>query len=69
MASQRRVVRFNVELEVVLQAVLVQESYDRHGVVVVLVFGRLLRLGLDEQLALKPYLLLVSYICTCKNLR
>merc|ERR1740129_2165327 len=58
-ARQRRVVRLDVDLEVLLQAVGAQEADDRLGVVVVLVRRRLPRLRLDEQLVGGADLLLV----------
>ena len=49
-ARQGGVVVLDVEAEVVVaRAVALQECVDRGGVVVVLVLGRLARLGLDEQ--------------------
>lgn len=59
-AGQRGVVGLDVELEVLREAVLVQEGHDRLGVVVVLVAGGLLGLGLDQELALEADLLLVD---------
>ncbi|KAJ8552584.1 hypothetical protein ON010_g9962 [Phytophthora cinnamomi] len=60
-ARERRVVGLDVELEVVLQAVGVQEGDDRGGVVVVLVLHGLARLGLDEELEGGAQLLLVGH--------
>jgi hypothetical protein len=56
-AGQRRVVGLDVELEVLLEAVGAQEGDPAGDVEVVLVLGRLLRLGLDQELALEADLL------------
>ena len=58
-AGQRRVVRLDVDPVLALEAVPDQEAVDRRGVVVVLVLGRLLRLGLEQQRALEADLVLV----------
>jgi hypothetical protein len=56
-AGERGVVGLDVELEVLLQAVGAQEGDAAGDVEVVLVLGRLLRLGLDQELALEADLL------------
>ena len=61
MAGERGVVGLDVHLEVLLQAVLVQEADDRLSVVVILVGRRLSSLGLDGELGLKANLLLVVH--------
>src|SRR6185503_13448859 len=53
-AGQGGVVRLEVELVLVLEAVADEETVDRRGIVVVLVLCRLLRLRLDEQQPLEP---------------
>ena len=58
-AGQRGVVAFDVELELVGQAVLLQEGVAGSAVVVVLVLGRLARFRFDEERALKADLVLV----------
>ena len=50
-AGQRGVVGLNVELHVIFQTVGADEVQARGGIKVVLVLGRLLRLGLEEELA------------------
>ena len=50
-AGQRGVVGLDVELEVLVEAVLAQEVEHGGAVEIVLVLGRLLRLGLDQELA------------------
>ncbi len=57
--GEDRVALLEVQLHLVLQAVAVQEPGDRGDVIVVLVFGRLLRLGLDQDRALEADLVLV----------
>lgn len=59
MAGHGGVIRLNVELEILVQVILAQEGNDRLGVVVVLMPGRLLRLGLDEHLTLEANLVLI----------
>src|SRR5580704_6505392 len=59
MAGQSRVIGFEVDLHLIEQAVFLQKAVDGCGVVVVLMLGRLLRLGLDQQDALEPDLVLV----------
>ena len=49
-ARKRRVVRLDVELEVLVEPVVLQEADHGLRVVVVLVLGRLARLGLDQEL-------------------
>ena len=51
--DERRVVDLDVDLDLVLEAVALQEAVDRRHVVVVLVLGRLERLRLDEDRALE----------------
>ena len=58
-AGQRGVVRLDVDPVLALEAVADEEAVDGRDVVVVLVLGRLHRLGLDEQLALEADLVLV----------
>ena len=53
-AGERRVVGLDVELEVLLEAEGAQEGDPARDVEVVLVLRRLLRLGLDVELALEP---------------
>nr|GFD17553.1 hypothetical protein [Tanacetum cinerariifolium] len=55
-ARQRGVVHFQVQHEVILQAVLLEEANDGSGVEIVLVLGGLGRLGLDEELTRKALL-------------
>ena len=57
--GERGVVGLDVQLVLVFEAVAGQEAVDGGGVVVVLVLGRLLGLGLDEQHALEADLGLV----------
>ncbi len=56
-AGQGGVVGLDVELEILLQAVGAEEGDAAGDVEIVLVLGRLLRLRLDEELALEPDLL------------
>ena len=58
-AGQRGVVVLDVDLDLLLQAVLAEEAVHGGGVEVVLVLGRLGRLGLDEDRALEADLVLV----------
>ena len=60
-AGERGVVGLEVQLEMLEQIVLAQEIQARGGVGIVLVLGRLLRLGLDVELALEADLLLVVH--------
>ncbi len=55
------VVGLDVELEVLVEAVLLEEPPDRAGVGVVLVFGGLHRLRFDEELTVESDLLLVVH--------
>ncbi len=59
MTGERRVVGFEVQLEVVEQVVLAEEVQAGRGVGVVLVLGRLLGLRLDVERAVEADLLLV----------
>ncbi|MNF82191.1 hypothetical protein D3C84_644910 [compost metagenome] len=52
-ASQRSMVRFKVQLEVLFQAVVLQECNRRSRVEIVLVFRRLFRLRLDQELCVE----------------
>ncbi len=54
MPSKGGVIRFNIELKVILQAVVVEKAHDGLRVVVVLMLGWLARLGLDQQLRKLP---------------
>ena len=47
--SERRVVGFHVDLEVLVQTMLDQEAVDAAGIEVILMLGRLLGLGLDVE--------------------
>ena len=58
---QGRVIRLDVELEVVLEVVLAEEADHRLRVVVVLVLGRLARLRLDQEREVGANLLLVVH--------
>jgi hypothetical protein len=58
-AGQRGVVGLDVELEMLFQPVGAQEGDAARHVEIVLVLGRLLRLGLDQELALEADLLRV----------
>ena len=58
-AGQQRVVLLDVDLDLVLEAVRLQEAVHGGDVVVVLVLGRLVRLGLDQDGALEADLVLV----------
>ncbi len=55
-ARQSGVVRLDVELEVLVEAVVAEEAYDRGRVVVILVLGGLHRLGLDQESPLESVL-------------
>ena len=59
-AGQHGVVGLDVQLEVFVQLVGLEEGDDGHGIVVVLMAGRLLGLRLDQQLASEADLLLVG---------
>ena len=59
MSGQSGVIRFDVQLEMFVQIKLAKETDDSHGVVVVLVPGRLFRLGFDQHLTLEANLVLV----------
>lgn len=54
-------VGLNVDLELILETVLVQESNHRLGIVVVLMRGRLSSLWLDGELCTEADLLLVGH--------
>ena len=58
-AGERRVVGLDVGAVLALEPVADEEAVDGRGVVVVLVLGRLHRLGLDQELALEADLVLV----------
>ncbi len=53
-AGERRVIGLDVELEVPVEAVGLEEGHAARDVEIVLVLGRFLRLGLDEELAPEP---------------
>ena len=57
--GERRVVRLDVGLVLAVEAVADEEAVDGRDVVVVLVLGRLHRLGLDEELAVEADPMLV----------
>ena len=59
--GQRRVVGLDVHFDFVFQAVLMQEAEHSGAVVIVLVLGRLLGLGLDQQVTRKADLVLVLH--------
>ena len=50
---QRRVVGFDIHLDLFFQSELLQEAVDRRHVVVVLMLGRLLRFWLNQQRTLE----------------
>jgi len=56
---EHRVADLDIDLDLVLQAVGLEEAVDRGDVEVVLVLGRLLRLRLDQDHALEADLVLV----------
>jgi hypothetical protein len=59
MAGEDGVALLDIDLDLVLQAELLEEAVDGGDVVVVLVLGRLLRLRLDQDRALEADLVLV----------
>ncbi|MNN25709.1 hypothetical protein D3C81_1391940 [compost metagenome] len=59
MPGQGRVVGLDVDLDFVLQPELLKKAEHGGAVVIVLVFGRLLRLGFDQQVAGETDLVLV----------
>ncbi len=59
MSGQCGVVGLDIDLDLVFQAVLLQKTEHRGAVVIVLMFGRLLWLGLDQQITLETDLVLV----------
>ncbi len=58
MAGQDRVALFDVDLHLALKAKVLEEPINRGHIVIILVFGRLLRLGLDQDRAPEPILCL-----------
>ena len=59
MTGQRRVVRFDVQFDLFFQAELFQETIDGRSVVIILMFGWLLRFGFNQQRTLEANLVLV----------
>ena len=58
-AGKNRVVLLDIELHVLLEPVGLEQAIDRRRVIVILMLGRLLRLGLDQDRALEADLVLV----------
>ncbi len=56
-AGEEGVADLDIDLHVLFEPVGLEEAVDGRDVIVVLVLGRLLRLGLDQQLALEADLL------------
>ena len=59
MAGQDRVALFDIHLNFTSKTEVLEEAVDRGHVVVVLVLGRFLRLGLDQDRALEAHLVLI----------
>ena len=51
--GKRRVISFDVQLEILVESVLSQKAYCRCGIEIILMRHRLLRLGLDIEVAVK----------------
>src|SRR5258708_5328912 len=54
MTGQCGVVYFYVELEIFIEAVVAQETYYSSAIIIVLMFGRLARLGLNKKYTFEP---------------
>src|SRR5687767_8627658 len=62
MTCQSGVIRFDIDLHILLEAVLEQKAVNGGGVEVILMLGRLVRFGLDENRALESDpVLVVNY--------
>src|SRR3546814_10032104 len=51
MARQRRMIGLDIDAHLVLEPVALEEAIDGGGVEIILMFGRLVRLGLDQDRA------------------
>ena len=61
MAGERRVVSFNIQFNLFFQTKLFEEAVNGRGIIVILMLGRLLRFGLNQQRAFKADFMLMLH--------